>query len=115
MRSVQFRNGLKRILYHEQQGDSTMTKDERVTALVHSLCNVDVVVVDELRSSFVLKASGEDVTRESKGSDRLVVRAANDSALYLAPKNPVRVLTFAEYLRMFIVTMSDSLLHVYRR
>jgi len=87
-----------------------MTKDERVTALVHSLCNVDVVVVDELRSSFVLKASGEDVTRESKGSDRLVVRAANDSALYLAPKNPaLRMPLLCETINHFLLGAVQNL------
>lgn len=90
MQSVQFRNGLKRILHHEQQGRPRTAQDNKVTALVHSLCDVEVKLVEKLESQFLLKASGEDITLESGGSDRLVVRSSNSAVLFLAATSPVR-------------------------
>lgn len=89
MRSVQFRNGLKRILHHERHEQPLTPRDAEVTALLHSLCNVVVVLVRELESQYVLKATGEDITQQSQGSNRLVVLSSNSATVYLAPPNQV--------------------------
>ena len=89
LRTMQFRNGMKQLLYSELgtvvSGDGDNAKKKKgkqksksvgvmaeLIKRVHALSSVTIVGVQELRSCFIVKASGQDVTKIDVGSHFLV-------------------------------------------
>lgn len=101
--SAAFRNGLRRLLYHEasqqatgsrsratpgraSQSDGRETAETISSTLAVRLCelaSLAVLPVVEIESRFIARHSGEDITTEPKGSLSLCSRGAEGNVIYV--------------------------------
>lgn len=90
IQTVQFRNGLKRLLYYETQRSADSSSvvggehvDKEIIKQIHSLHSVSIVGVRSLRSFFFLKSTGQNITKIETGSHFLVEQEKGKSSRIL--------------------------------